>query len=247
MRNSQSSSASPPASPEVPACSVLPQLDSKVCMAREQLVADQKRDTSLAPLFECVISGEELDDLSTGFFLKGNVLMRKWTPPQLSGHDSWGVVEQIIRSYEILKLALDNPLSGLLGINKTFDRILQYFFWPGLKGDVRHHCKTCHVCQVAKTQAISPYPLYPIPVIGGPFERVQIDCLGPFHRTKSGNKYLLTIMCTSTRFPEAFLRVLLQLQLLLKPWSSSSLCSAFPKFYNPTRELILCRMFLHKL
>lgn len=94
-------------------------------MSREQLVADQKRDASLAPLFKCVISGEELDDLSTGFFLKGNVLMRKWTPPQLSGHDSWGVVEQIIRSYEILKLALDNPLSGLLGINKTFDRILR--------------------------------------------------------------------------------------------------------------------------
>ncbi|KAK0137069.1 hypothetical protein N1851_026731 [Merluccius polli] len=37
-------SASPTASPEVPARSVLPQLDSKVCMSREQLVADQKRD-----------------------------------------------------------------------------------------------------------------------------------------------------------------------------------------------------------
>ena len=68
---------------------------------------------------------------------------------------------------------------------------------------MRHHCKTCHVCQVAKTQAIPSYPLHPIPVIGEPFERVQIDCVGPFNRTKSGNKYLLTIMCTATRFPEA--------------------------------------------
>ncbi|XP_056441423.1 uncharacterized protein LOC130378840 [Gadus chalcogrammus] len=169
-------SVSPTASPEVPARSVLPQLDSKVCMSREQLVADQKRDVSLAPLFECVISGEALDDMSTGFFLKGNVLMRRWTPPKLGGDDSWGVVEQIVipRTYrsEILKLAHDNPLSGHLGINKTFDRILRYSFWPGLKGDVRHHCKTCHVCQVAKTQAIPPYPLYPIPAIGEPFERV---------------------------------------------------------------------------
>ena len=201
-------SAAPPASPEALTHSVvLPQIDSKICMSREQLVADQKRDTTLAPLFECVVSGEGLGDVSTGFFLKNDVLMRKWTPPRLSGHDDWGVVEQIVipQTYrgEVLKLAHDKPLSGHLGINKTFDRILRYFFWPGLKGDVRHHCKTCHVCQVAKSQVISPYPLYPIPVIGEPFERVQIDCVGPLPRTKSGNKFLLTIMCTATRFPEA--------------------------------------------
>ena len=200
--------AAPPVSPEVPTDSVLlPQIDSKKCMSREQLVADQKRDVSLTPLFDSVVSGEGLEDLSTGFFLKGEVLMRKWTPPRLSGHEGWGAVEQIVipQVYrgEVLRLAHDNPLSGHLGINKTFDRILRYFFWPGLKADVRHHCKTCHVCQVAKSQPISPYPLCPIPVIGEPFDRVQIDCVGPLPRTKSGNKFLLTIMCTATRFPEA--------------------------------------------
>ena len=36
-----------------------------------------------------------------------------------------------------------------------------------------------------------------------PFSRILIDCVGPLPRTKSGNEYLLTIICTSTRFPEA--------------------------------------------
>ncbi|KAL5010694.1 hypothetical protein ScPMuIL_012999, partial [Solemya velum] len=36
-----------------------------------------------------------------------------------------------------------------------------------------------------------------------PFSRVIIDCVGPLPKTKSGNEYLLTIMCASTRFPEA--------------------------------------------
>lgn len=31
----------------------------------------------------------------------------------------------------------------------------------------------------------------------------MIDCVGPFPRTKAGNKFLLTIMCSATRFPEA--------------------------------------------
>jgi transposase InsO family protein len=33
--------------------------------------------------------------------------------------------------------------------------------------------------------------------------RVIIDCVGPLPKTKSGSQYLLTIMCASTRFPEA--------------------------------------------
>ena len=30
-----------------------------------------------------------------------------------------------------------------------------------------------------------------------------IDCVGPLPKTRSGNQYMLTIMCASTRFPEA--------------------------------------------
>ena len=33
--------------------------------------------------------------------------------------------------------------------------------------------------------------------------RIMIDCVGPLPKTKSGNEYLLTIMCASTRFPQA--------------------------------------------
>ena len=41
--------------------------------------------------------------------------------------------------------------------------------------------------------------LQPFPAFEEPFSRVLIDCVG----SKSGNGYLLTIMCTSTRFPKA--------------------------------------------
>ena len=52
-------------------------------------------------------------------------------------------------------------------------------------------------------QTIPKAQLQPIPAFDEPFSRILIDCVGPFPRTKSGNEYLLTIMCTSTRFPEA--------------------------------------------
>ena len=35
------------------------------------------------------------------------------------------------------------------------------------------------------------------------FSRIIINCVGPLPKTGSGNEYLLTFMCASTRFPEA--------------------------------------------
>ena len=71
--------------------------------------------------------------------------------------------------------------------------------------DVSEFCKTCHTCQmVGKPNVKIPCaPLSPIPAFEEPFSRVIIDCVGPLPKTRSGNEYLLTIMCASTRFPEA--------------------------------------------
>lgn len=54
-----------------------------------------------------------------------------------------------------------------------------------------------------ENQMTPPAPLHPIPAIGQSFERVIIDCVSPLPRSKSGNQYLLTIMCNSTRYPKA--------------------------------------------
>ena len=45
--------------------------------------------------------------------------------------------------------------------------------------------------------------LQQIPAFDEPFSRIIIDCVGPLPKTKSGNEYLWTTMCVSTRFPEA--------------------------------------------
>ena len=52
-------------------------------------------------------------------------------------------------------------------------------------------------------QSIPRAPLQPIPAFEEPFSRIIIDCVGPLPRKRTGNQYLLTIICASTRFPEA--------------------------------------------
>ena len=98
-----------------------------------------------------------------------------------------------------------NKYSGHLGINKTSDKILQHFYWPDLRKNVSKFISSCHVCQMAgkPNQTIPKAPLQPIPVVGEPFNKIIIDCVGPLPKTKKGNQYLLTIMCTTTRYPKA--------------------------------------------
>lgn len=64
---------------------------------------------------------------------------------------------------------------------------------------------SCHICQIVgkPNQTIPSAPLIPIPIMGNLFEKIIIDCVGPLTTTLIGNKYILTIMCTSTRFPIA--------------------------------------------
>ena len=72
-------------------------------------------------------------------------------------------------------------------------------------------------------QTIPKAQLQPIPTFDEPFSRILIDCVGPLPRTKSGNEYLLTIMCTSTRFPEA---------IPLRNIKSKSIVKALIKFFT---------------
>ena len=94
--------------------------------------------------------------------------MRKWKPRNVP--DDWRGVLQIVAptAYrgKMLRVAHD-AAAGHLGVTKTYDRILRHFYWPGLKKEVRHFCKTCHICQLIgkPNQKIPPAPLYPIPVL----------------------------------------------------------------------------------
>ncbi|KAK7166228.1 hypothetical protein R3I93_006107 [Phoxinus phoxinus] len=184
-------------------------LTADLRVSREALIEAQQTDLSLD---RCRASAEDdkMSQRNHQFYWNDNVLMRKWSrslnPEQ---QEDWNAVHQIVVPLtfrpHVLSLAHDHPWSGHLGITKTYDRVLQHFFWPGLKSDVVRYCKTCHICQISgkPNQVVPPAPLCPIPAVGEPFERVLVDCVGPLPRAKSGCQYLLTIMCVATRFPEA--------------------------------------------
>ena len=178
-------------------------------LSKSQLIQEQQTDPEISKLIFRALPEDEISQVPMCCYIKNGILMRKWRPYDVSADDEWAVYHQIVvpKSYrhEILSIAHESPMSGHLGINKTYHKIINHFYWPGLKSDVSKYCKTCHTCQMVgkPNQTIPKAQLQPIPAFDEPFSRILIDCVGPLPRTKSGNEYLLTIMCTSTRFPEA--------------------------------------------
>ena len=124
------------------------------------------------PLLERALDEKEIDQVTVCFYVKNGILMRKWRPPDVSAEDEWTVNHQIVipRVYrtESLNLAHETLMSGHLGLNKTYHKILNHFYWPGLKSDVSQFCKSCHTCQMVgkPNQTIPKAHLQPIPAIG---------------------------------------------------------------------------------
>nr|XP_033961533.1 uncharacterized protein LOC117463411 [Pseudochaenichthys georgianus] len=173
---------------------------------REEFMAAQLSDETLSKCLSSVISHEEAKSKKMAYIMEDHLLMRRWISDACEESDSVAIYQVVVPTTyrsQVMSLAHDHPWSGHMGVTKTYQRVLKHFFWPGLKSDVVLYCRTCHVCQVVgkPNQVIHPAPLIPIPVMGEPFERVIVDCVGPLPKT--GNQFLLTVMCASTRFPEA--------------------------------------------
>lgn len=154
--------------------------------------------------------------------------LEKRSSPVSAGMD-WGGVTQVVVPtpfrHQVLSLAHKTPWSVHLGITKTYNGVLKHFFWPKLKTSVAQFCKTCHTCQITgkPNQTIPAAPLCPIPIMGEPFSHIIIDCVGPLPKSKNGNQYLLTLMCTATRYPEA---------IPLRTITAKTVVKAMTKFFS---------------
>ena len=204
-------------------------LNDECNLSKEHLIKSQQDDSSLSVVRKEALSYDSSIKEPNCYYIKNDILMRKWTP-LTSPHDaSWAVKHQIVvpRCYRdnILKFAHDIPTSGHLGVSKTLTRIYNYFYWPGIRASVSHYVRTCSVCQrVGKpNQKVPIAPLIPIPILDPPFTRVLCDIVGPLPPTTSDNCCNLTLLDISSRFPAAF---------SLSEVSSSTIANCFIEFFS---------------
>lgn len=102
---------------------------------------------------------------------------------------------------DVITNAHQPPSASHGGRDKTTELIRRYYYWPGLARDVRLYVSACSVCKETK----SPNQILR-PAMGRelraerPFQRLYVDLLGPYPRSKSGNTTILIILDQLSKF-----------------------------------------------
>ena len=95
----------------------------------------------------------------------------------------------------VLNTFHDHPLGGHMGLEKTWLKIKDRYYWPNMYRTIKTYIASCLPCQTCKVSRQKPSGfLQPIEPPSGVFDLVGLDFLGPLQRTPAGNRYIL--VCT---------------------------------------------------
>lgn len=164
---------------------------------------EQLDDEELAKI---VRSFETKDDpnlenyLSRGYLLEQGVLFRymddECDEPQL-------VVPNQLR-HHILQRFHNDPTAGHYGADRTINKIVTKYYWPGIRKDITEYCRKCVECQKYKAANHKPFGLLKTPVMSQRFEVLAVDLFGPLPETDDGYKHILILEDVCTRWVELY-------------------------------------------
>ena len=126
----------------------------------------------------------------TEFFVSQNKLWRK---------DAHGRHKLVIPTHRrLFIIASAHNDVGHHGFYATNSLITERFWWPFMAFDISWFVRTCHICQLRRTQnvLIPPTVAIPAPL----FAKVYIDTM--HLPTSGGYKYIIQARCSLTHFPE---------------------------------------------
>src|SRR5436305_4079453 len=101
----------------------------------------------------------------------------------------------------ILYIVHNHKMGEYFGINTTYNKIAERYYWKEMYEDTKEYVKFCNNCQRRGQKGEKSY-LNSIEV-GEHFERIGIDFVGPLEKTRRGNKYILVTTDYLTKWSEA--------------------------------------------
>jgi hypothetical protein len=88
-------------------------------------------------------------------------------------------------------------------MDKTYDTIGVKYYWPEMFQEIHEYISDCTACQARVLKTKKP-PLSMTDFAPYPFAKISMDISGPYPKSLSGNKYILSIVDHYSGWPEAF-------------------------------------------
>ena len=99
-----------------------------------------------------------------------------------------------------LVLAHSVPISGHTGIHSTLERLKTFAFWPTMAACVKDFVKSCAICLKTKNYKGSKAPILRNPEVDRPYDRLNMDLIGPLPVSNDNNRYILSLVDVLTRY-----------------------------------------------
>src|SRR5258705_7462472 len=167
-------------------------------MSPEEISKLQQADEQLKTLYLLLknTGGTSSEKQAKGYILIDEVIYRRNTSG--TGRIDLICIPKALQT-EILWENHDDPLGGHLGFTKTYNKIKSRYYWLGMLKILENYVRTCPDCQGRKQPKMLPAGLLQSIPIGEPWDRVGIDLLGPFPRSKAGNNMIVAATDYATR------------------------------------------------
>ncbi|MCO5561544.1 hypothetical protein L7F22_015164 [Adiantum nelumboides] len=162
---------------------------------------------SLTPVVNYILEGEFPKEFTTGQRRK---LIKQastflWLEGSLYQKGKDLVCRRVPSTNEIPKILKglhEEACGGHFSHELTLKKVLLAgYVWPSMHADVQHWCRTCHNCQVNGNKRLLYGPRQAV-IVNGPFEKWEIDAMGPLPRTANGKLYILVAIDYMTRWVE---------------------------------------------
>ena len=117
---------------------------------------------------------------------------------------SWSHLQFIVThsmKHDILYQAHKTIVSDHFGRKKTLEKLLQRFFWYGMRDDVYTWILQCDKCAENKRPRKTPRTILGKMQVGATFDCLSTDNIGPLPLTPHGN-HILVATCSFTKWFE---------------------------------------------
>jgi hypothetical protein len=102
--------------------------------------------------------------------------------------------DRALRS-KLLHEVHDAATGGHLGIEKTYNRLARFFWWPGIRKEIQRYVGSCVACQSNKASNLAPAGLlHSLPIPTQNWEQISLDFVGPLELTVHNNNYVLVVV-----------------------------------------------------
>lgn len=124
-----------------------------------------------------------------------------YTGDSIQEENSWKLWVPFKLRKNVIERAHNDPIRSHGGMVKTIQLIRRHLYWPGLVKDVREYVRKCEVCKATKAPNVSLKPEMGRSAVSiRPLQRLYIDLLGPYPRSKDRNIGILIVLDHLTKF-----------------------------------------------